>query len=138
MKLLFKILSLTAALFMTGCSTKAHKAEIEVVSPTEFQSKISDATGNAYLLDVRTPEEFATGHLDGAHMINWFDTDKFKQEAMNIDKSQTVYVYCRSGRRSNEAANYLAEQGYTVIDMDGGIQAWEQDGLPVTTDNVTD
>ena len=119
-----KVLSLTATLFMTGCNAKASDPSIEVVSPMEFQSKM-DNDSNRYILDVRRPEEFAAGHLHGAHLLNWLDTDK----------SKTIYVYCRSGRRSNDAANYLSDQGYTVVDMDGGIIAWEKDGFPVTVDS---
>ena len=129
-----KVLSLTATLFMTGCNTKASDPSIEVVSPMEFQSKM-DNDSNRYILDVRRPEEFAAGHLHGAHLLNWLDTDNFKRQTKNIDKSKTIYVYCRSGRRSNDAANYLSDQGYTVVDMDGGIIAWEKDGFPVTVDS---
>ena len=129
---LLKIFSIIAALFMTGCVAKAPDTDIEVVSPSEFQTKLQ-ADSNGYLLDVRKPDEFASGHLKGAHLLNWLDTENFKQEAKNLDKSKTIYVYCRSGRRSNEAATYLSDQGYTVVDMNGGILAWENDKLPVIT-----
>lgn len=118
---------------MTGCVAKAPDTDIEVVSPSEFQTKLQ-ADSNGYLLDVRKPDEFASGHLKGAHLLNWLDTENFKQEAKNLDKSKTIYVYCRSGRRSNEAATYLSDQGYTVVDMNGGILAWENDKLPVITE----
>lgn len=118
---------------MTAFGCKANPGEPEVVSPPEFQTKIAEDK-NGYLLDVRKPEEFAAGHLNGAHLLNWLDTDAFKQKAQDLDKEMTIYVYCRSGRRSNEAAHYLAKQGYKVVDMDGGILAWENAGLPVTTD----
>ncbi len=130
---LLKIFSIIAALFMTGCVAKAPDTDIEVVSPSEFQTKLQ-ADSNGYLLDVRKPDEFASGHLKGAHLLNWLDTENFKQEAKNLDKSKTIYVYCRSGRRSNEAATYLSDQGYTVVDMNGGILAWENDKLPVITE----
>lgn len=129
-----KILSLIAALFMTACSTKATNPNVEVVAPEVYQAKLAEDS-TAYLLDVRKPDEFVAGHLAGAHLLNWLDTETFKEGAKSLDKSKTIYVYCRSGRRSNEAANYLAEQGYRVIDMDGGILAWEKAKLPVSTDN---
>ncbi|MCM1094584.1 MAG: rhodanese-like domain-containing protein [Lachnospiraceae bacterium] len=127
------IFSFIALLFISGCSVKAANPNIEVLSPTEFRTELTE-NANAYLLDVRRPDEFAAGHLQGAHLLNWLDSEKFKKEARLIDKTKTVYIYCRSGRRSNEAANYLSSQGYKVIDMDGGIIAWEKDGMPVTTD----
>lgn len=132
MKLL-KIFSLIAVLFMTVCSAKATNPNVEVVTPEEFQSRLSEDP-NAYLLDVRRPDEFAAGHLQGAHLLNWLDTDTFKTNAQKLDKSKTIYVYCRSGRRSNEAANYLARQHYKVVDMEGGILAWEKEKRPVVTE----
>ena len=115
---------------MTAFSAIA--AGVDVVSPAEFQTLLKEDT-KGFLLDVRTPDEYAAGHLEGAHLLNWLDPDSFEKDADNIDKDQTVYVYCRSGRRSNEAAHYLAGKGYKVVDMDGGILAWESDHLPITT-----
>ncbi len=126
-----KIFSLIATLFMTACSAKATNPNVEVVSPKDFQTKLAEDSA-AYLLDVRKPDEFAAGHLAGAHLLNWLDPETFKRDAKNLDKGKNIYVYCRSGRRSNAAANYLAEQGYKVVEMDGGILAWEKAGLPVT------
>ena len=120
---------------MTACSAKGANPNVEVVSPEEFQTKLADDSA-AYLLDVRKPDEFAAGHLAGAHLLNWLDPETFKKDAMNLDKKKTLYVYCRSGRRSNAAANFLAEQGYRVVDMAGGILAWENAGLPVTTEDT--
>ena len=126
-----KIFSIVAALFMAGCGVKASEPGIAVVSPQEFQTKLAEDQ-DAYLLDVRKPAEFASGHLQGAHLLNWLDTDKFKLDSKSIDKSKTIYIYCRSGRRSNAAATFLSREGYKVVDMDGGILAWEKAGLPVT------
>lgn len=115
---------------MTACNSKA--SNVEVVSPEVFQTKISQDY-DAYLLDVRQPEEYEAGHLKGAHLLNWLDSDQFMAKAGELDKSKTIYVYCRSGRRSNEAANYLAGLGYKVVDMDGGILAWEKSGRPIVS-----
>lgn len=126
-----KILSLTASLLMAGCTSMASNPNVKVVSPEEFQAGLADDS-TAYLLDVRKPDEFAAGHLIGAHHLNWLNTEEFKEGAKALDKRRTIYTYCRSGRRSSAAANYLAEQGYNVVDMDGGILAWEKAGHPVT------
>lgn len=125
-----KIFSVVASLFMSGYHLKADNPNIEVVSPQEFSSRLSNDSA-AYLLDVRKPDEYAAGHLAGAHLNNWLDAATFKQKAADLDKTKTIYVYCRSGRRSNEAAKYLASQGYKVVDMDGGILAWEAQHLPI-------
>lgn len=106
------------------------KGHFEIVAPKEFYAKIySDPT--AYILDVRTPEEYTQGHLQGAHLLDWLDNITFKQGAKKLDKSKTIYVYCRSGARSAEAAQYLASLGYNAVDMEGGILRWISDGLPV-------
>lgn len=123
-----KIISLTLVLFMTSCNAKASNPNVEVVSPEEFEAKLKADT-TAYLLDVRKPDEFEEGHLKGAHLLNWLDNYTFKKEAGNIDKTKTVYVYCRSGRRSGEASEYLAGQGYKVVDMEGGILSWEEKNM---------
>lgn len=131
---LVKFFTFIIILVMTGCNVKAETSnpEFDVVSPAEFQKRLSGDT-SAYLLDVRRPEEFEAGHLRGAHLLNWLDSEEFRREAEKLDKSKTIYVYCRSGRRSNEAAVYLADRGFHVVDMDGGILAWEENKLPVVT-----
>lgn len=115
---------------MVGCDEKAEASKVEVVSPEKFQTLLSQDP-NAYLLDVRKPEEYVAGHLAGAHLLNWLDEGLFKEGAESLDKTKTLYVYCRSGRRSGEAADYLAGKGFRVVDMDGGILAWQEKGLPV-------
>ena len=116
---------------MATCSVKAENPDLETVSTEEFKNQLAEDP-SAYLLDVRTPEEFAEGHLAGAHILNWLDPETFQRDAKDLDKSKTIYVYCRSGRRSHEAGSYLAEYGYHVVDMEGGILAWEKDGFPVS------
>ncbi len=118
---------------MTNCNARSANSSMEVVSPAEFQTKLSEDS-DAYLLDVRKPDEFNAGHLTGAHLLNWLDESSFMEGAEKLDKSKTIYVYCRSGRRSNEAANYLAKQGYRVVDMAGGILAWSENGLPIVSE----
>lgn len=111
---------------------RASSPEVEIVSPAEFKAKLAD-DANGVLLDVRKPDEFAAGHLQGARLVDWLDPEDFKLQASGLDKSKTVYAYCRSGRRSGEAAAYLAGQGFKVVDMEGGILAWESAGLPVVS-----
>lgn len=116
---------------MTACASKASDA-VDVVSAPQFR-QILDSDHDVYLLDVRTPEEYAEGHIQGAHLLNWLDPEEFKADAAHLDKSKTILTYCRSGRRSLEAATYLTSQGYKVIDLEGGIQAWEKDDFPIVT-----
>lgn len=126
-KYIMMALAMLGIVAANGCKANEN---VETVKPQEFQQRLSnDSLGT--LLDVRKPEEFAEGHLKGATLMNWLDRATFEKEAANLDKGKTIYVYCRSGRRSSEAANYLAEQGLKVVDMQGGYLAWTAAGLPV-------
>ena len=90
-------------------------------------------TPAAQVLDVRTKEEFATGHLAKAVLIPWTDQDFTARAAKELDPKKPVLVYCRSGRRSAEAAPALAKLGFTEIrHLDGGILAWQTAGKPIT------
>ena len=81
------------------------------------------------VLDVRTKEEFATGHLAKAELIPWTDKDFTERVAKELDSAKPVLVYCRSGRRSAAAAKVLAKLGFADIrNLDGGILAWQKAG----------
>jgi phage shock protein E len=86
------------------------------------------------LLDVRTPAEFADGHLEGAVNIDVESAD-FPAQAAQLDPGATYAVYCHSGNRSKTAMNFLAGQGFTsMFDLAGGITAWTGDGGATVTD----
>ncbi|WP_114764274.1 rhodanese-like domain-containing protein [Vibrio rhodolitus] len=72
----------------------------------------------AMVVDVRTPQEFAAGHLDNAVNFPLADLDK---HFANMDKNQPIVVYCRSGNRSGIAYDYLVEQGFTQVHNGGGL-----------------
>ena len=134
---MFKILSIVALVALVAACVKAKNSsssssdvDVKVVVPADFNMAFS-ADSAALLLDVRTPDEYAEGHLKGAKLLDWKNSDTFKEGAKTLDKSKTIYVYCRSGRRSNAAASYLASQGFKVIDMDGGILSWTSEGFEV-------
>lgn len=82
------------------------------------------------VLDVRTPEEFAAGHLEGAIMIDFYSPD-FATDIAELDRDVPYLLYCRSGNRSSQARALMADLGFSdVADLDGGIQAWAAAGLP--------
>ena len=78
---------------------------------------------NAVLLDVRTPGEFAEGHLEGAVNMDWYQED-FIDNLERIDQGDKVYVYCKKGGRSAAAAKLMDSLGYKVVDLTGGYDAW--------------
>ena len=85
------------------------------------------------VLDVRTPEEFAEGHLEGAVLVDFYAAD-FAEQLAALDTDVPYLVYCRSGNRSGQALGVMEQLGFTsAADVDGGIVAWAGAGLPVTT-----
>ena len=81
------------------------------------------------LLDVRTPEEYAEGHIKGAVLI---PVQQLQQRISEVPKDKQVYVYCRSGVRSVRAAKMLVNAGFTRIEnVQGGFMAWKEAGYPV-------
>ena len=78
----------------------------------------------AVLLDVRTPAEVAEGHLEGAVAIDFLASD-FEQKVMQLDPEKSYYVYCRSGKRSENACSLMSQKGFEqVTNLQGGYLAW--------------
>lgn len=126
-KLLFIILTL---LGLNGCMN-AQNNNYTDMDVERFSKYLSN--NNVQLVDVRTPEEFAEGHIAGSRNINVFYKDFIDEAEKTLDKSKPVAVYCRSGKRSADAAQKLAENGFTVTNLEGGILAWKEKSQPVST-----
>lgn len=87
---------------------------------------------NTIVLDVRTPEEFKAGHIEGAKNLDWKDSS-FLKKAEALDKSKTYLVHCAAGFRSAQASEKLKAAGFqNVIDFTGGFSAWAKAGKPIT------
>lgn len=108
--------------------------KITSVSTETFEQKI--ALPGIQLVDVRTPEEYNSGHIAGAVNIDVNSPDFMSEATQELKKDKPVYVYCRSGKRSKKAGNQLSDEGYEVVDLNGGITDWKNSGLPVT-DSLT-
>lgn len=123
------VLSLLLALFFTSCKEKSTARDIRVISPQEVHDAVFDNQKHQ-LVDVRTIDEFNEGHLQNAQNICISDED-FKENISKLDKTQPIYLYCRSGKRSARAAEILKEMGFKEIyDMEGGFLEWQSQGLP--------
>lgn len=126
MKLPF--LALTLAMF-TSCAVPISGPVIEKVSIDSAERKIAEG---AQVLDVRTREEWDTGHLEEAVRVDIKEPGFAAKAAEALDESKPVVVYCRSGNRSAEAVLALNKAGFaTLYDMDGGITAWTEAGKQV-------
>lgn len=86
------------------------------------------STANMTILDVRTPEEYATGHLENALNID-YKAASFRNEIGKLDKNKPYLVYCRSGKRAAESVKIMNELGFTdVKNLAGGILQWQAEG----------
>ena len=101
----------------------------KTVSSDEFARIIGD-TDTVQLVDVRTKEEYEEGHISNALLIDYYSYNFEEQAIAKLSKEKTVAVYCRSGRRSATATRKLVKLGYEVVNLDGGILAWERAKMP--------
>jgi thioredoxin len=115
-----------------GQNTKNSKT----IDAKSFSEKIA-TTPNPQILDVRTPEEFSSDHIDKAVNVNWLG-DNFVAEAEKLDKTKPVFVYCKSGGRSQSAVQKLEELGFTnIYQLQGGILKWDAAGLSQPSNKIT-
>lgn len=121
-----KLLAIIAALLLlAGCSSSA--AGVTNMNVSEFSKKISEA--GVITVDVRTPGEFMTGHIQGAQNID-FESGSFESDIAALDKNATYAVYCRSGNRSGQAVAIMHDAGFhNVYNLNGGIIDWTNSGM---------
>ena len=117
MKRLVAVAGVLAALLLAGCGSTA--SAVQTVDPQAFLSTAAQA--GVVTVDVRTPEEFAAGHLQNAVNFNVEDSS-FEAQIGGLDKQATYVVYCHSGRRSKLATDAMAADGFTsVYNLNGGL-----------------
>lgn len=99
--------------------------QIKVLEPSDFQNAIS--TNKTFqLIDVRTKREYASGHIKNAINVDVFDKNTFVKYFEKLDKNKPIYIYCRSGNRSQRAAKILVKMGFEeIIDLKGGYLNWK-------------
>ena len=99
--------------------------EISVISDAQF-TEIQDT--DYILVDVRTAEEYESGHIQDAVNFDFY-SESFQKEILSLDKSASIVLYCRTQNRSTKTANYLKENGYKEIAvLEGGITSWVKNG----------
>ena len=118
-------------------------SEIKHVDVSEFKKLITSTNGS--LIDVRTQQEFANGHIKNAGQLNYYAID-FNKKLLMLQKNKPVYLYCNTGYRSKKAANTLVKNGYTqVYNLEKGIMNWnienyeivvEKDAKPFLIDKI--
>lgn len=124
MKKISLVFILLSGIIMTGSCQQKEKTitadSLQVVLKTE----------KVVVLDVRTPEEYAEGHLQGALNID-YRNENFAARVDSLDKTQKYEVYCRSGHRSGESVKIMTEKGFNAYNLTGGILEWQQKGFEV-------
>ena len=124
---------LTCLLAVLGLNSACGQNNYEDVDVNGFAALTADPSVTVF--DVRTADEFAEGHIEGAMNIDYKQGDFLEKATAALPKDKRIAVYCRSGRRSAGAAGLLAAKGFKMVNLKGGIIAWKEAGKPVTTDN---
>ncbi len=120
MKNILIIMTLFSSIF--GANAQQNDT-IKILNPSDFKDAIKSK--NVQLVDVRTADEFKAGAIKSALNIDFFQKENFTKEFEKLDKEQAVYLYCRSGSRSQQAAGKLKAMGFTIIyDLQGGYMGW--------------
>ena len=112
-------------MFFLACNSTAQN-----VDANAFEQKING--GGVQVLDVRTAGEYSGSHLKNVMLADWTNKAQFEERVKYLDKNKTLLVYCAAGGRSGQAAVWLKEQGFKeVVNLQGGITAWNAAGKPV-------
>lgn len=122
----------TSLLALLGLATACERLEYENADANTFASRI--ASPDVVVLDVRTAAEYGEGHIQGAINIDVKEDNFIETAKSTLQTDKTIAVYCRGGRRSVTAAEKLVAEHYKVVNLEGGIMAWKDAGLPIVTD----
>jgi rhodanese-related sulfurtransferase len=127
MKTIHRVAStLLFGLILLSCSAQQKNN----LTADEFEKAITK--DSVQILDVRTPEEYMSGHIKNTLLANWNDKAEFSRRVAFVDKNKPVYIYCLAGGRSAAAAKQLRTEGFeNVIELSGGINAWKAANKPL-------
>lgn len=121
LKSLFLLLFIMGCVFLLQNCSPLHPYH-QRVDADEFAQTIAD-TG-VVCVDVRTPEEYAEGHITGAINIDVLREDFLSRATSMLPLHHTIALYCASGKRSRKAARMLAKKGYHVVELKSGYKGW--------------
>jgi len=130
-------------IMVSGCAQQLTKQQVmgpgekyfsvDILPPKDAFELIQKNKGNSnfVILDIRTPEEFRDGHIEGAVNVD-FRSENFGKEIDRFDKNKTYFVYCRTGNRSYDALNLMGPIGFrSIVRLAGDINGWKSAGLPI-------
>jgi len=131
-----KIKTITTIVFLVSFCSIINAQVYQNIHIQEAKVLIANQQNNEAftVLDVRTPGEYNTDHLQNAYQRNFYDPD-FSEQLDSLNKNRIYLIYCQSGNRSGQAFTIMQTLGFTeVYNMLGGIASWKTDGCPITTD----
>ncbi len=139
--LLWSIIFLHILFLLNGCTaqkevtteTGNREQILNNITVNEANSLIKENKDNQsfFILDIRTPEEFNSGHIEGAINLDFYKED-FRDKLDQLDKDKKYLIYCRTANRSGQALEIMRDLGFTeVYNMLGGIVEWEKEGHPL-------
>lgn len=124
---------LVGFLFFVGCffvslAQSNTESGSTITAPTFKQAILNKGI---QVLDVRTSNEFSSGHIQNALQANWLNPKEFSDRTQHLNKNQPIFIYCQAGGRSASAQSYLIQKGFKVINLEGGLSNWKMNGFPV-------
>ncbi|MDC0335963.1 rhodanese-like domain-containing protein [Pseudodesulfovibrio sp.] len=130
MKHTCRYIPILLALILALMTSTALAGKVHNLTPAQARKAIA-ATPDLVILDIRTPGEFHAGHLKNARNIDFYGKN-FKARIDGLDKAVPYFVYCRSGRRSSIAIEYMQQVGFdTIYHLGNGINGWTGANLPL-------
>ncbi|MBW1643929.1 MAG: rhodanese-like domain-containing protein [Deltaproteobacteria bacterium] len=127
-------LCLLLILLLIQTSSLAGEDVLKTISPAEASDLIAKHKNNAdfIILDVRTPREFKSGHIEKAILLDYY-SKTYTDELKRLDKTKTYLIYCRTGNRTGKTMKMIKNMGFSrVYNMAKGIKGWRSKGFPVT------
>ena len=121
---------ITCLMATLGIASACGQDNFENTDVQGFSELVADSS--VVVVDVRTVAEFTEGHIERAILIDQGQSDFVEKAKATLPIEKRIAVYCRSGRRSANAAGKLADVGYKCVNLKGGIVAWKDAGMPVT------
>ncbi|MGL1864009.1 MAG: rhodanese-like domain-containing protein [Pseudodesulfovibrio sp.] len=122
------IIIIVALLFCTAQASLT--TELHNLTPEQSVKALAETPG-LIILDIRTPEEFNSGHIKGAENIDFYGSN-FQARIDSLDKTTPYFIYCRSGRRSGVTVEYMQQAGFaTIMELTHGINGWKKANQPL-------
>ena len=128
------IIIIALSMFFVFGSHNQDSSSLITEPPSSFLEKTKDPKYT--ILDIRTSQEYESGAIVNAINIDYYQTEIFNQELDKLDKNKPYLIYCRTGNRSSKALTIMKQKGFkNVIELQGGILAWQSQNLPTVCKN---